>query len=56
MQKDVLIFLHMADEHPGYIADYLMQRNISYRIIRSYNDEPVPDIDDSMAGQFNGLI
>lgn len=50
MNKEVLIFLHMDDEHPGYIADYLRQTNIPYRIIRAYNSEPVPVLEDSMAG------
>jgi GMP synthase-like glutamine amidotransferase len=50
MQKEVLIFLHMDDQHPGYIADYLTRKNIPYRIIRSYKQEPIPVLDDSMAG------
>lgn len=49
MSKEVLIFLHMDDAHPGYIADFLTQRKISYRLIRSYAGESVPQLDDSMA-------
>ena len=26
MTRQVLIFLHMDDEHPGYIADYLYKK------------------------------
>ncbi|MFP6826884.1 MAG: type 1 glutamine amidotransferase [Pseudohongiellaceae bacterium] len=50
MDKEVLIFLHMDDEHPGYIADYFLQRNIPRRIVRCYKGEPVPKLDDSIAG------
>ena len=50
MKKEVLIFLHMNDEHPGYIADFLAANNIPYRVIRSYNNELIPQLDDSMAG------
>lgn len=50
MGKEVLVFLHMDDEHPGYIADYLQRRGIPFRVIRPYRQEPVPALDDSMAG------
>lgn len=50
MLKEVLIFLHMDDEHPGYIATFLQRENIPYRIIRSYDGEDIPAWDDSMAG------
>ena len=50
MSKEVLIFLHMDDKHPGYIADYLQRQKIPYRIIRGYAGDPIPQLDDSMAG------
>ena len=50
MNKEVLIFLHMNDERPGYIADFLEAKNIPYRVIRSYQDETIPQLDDSMLG------
>lgn len=50
MTKQVLIFLHMDDEHPGYIADHLQKKNIPYRIVRGYQGDPIPALDESMAG------
>lgn len=50
MTREVLIFLHMDDEHPGYILDFLKQRSIPTRIIRSYDGEQIPSLDESMAG------
>jgi len=50
MTKKVLIFLHMDDEHPGYIADYLQRKNIPYRIVRGYQGDPISTLDESMAG------
>ncbi|MGK0500380.1 MAG: GMP synthase-like glutamine amidotransferase [Oceanicoccus sp.] len=50
MNKEVLIFLHMDDEHPGYIADFLQQKSISYRIIRPYQGDSIPQLDDTMIG------
>ncbi len=50
MNKEVLIFLHMDDKHPGYIADYLQQHSIPYRIIRPYQGDSIPQLDDSMMG------
>ena len=50
MQKDVLIFLHMDDDYPGYIADFLDRKKIPYRIIRGYRNEAIPELDVSIAG------
>lgn len=50
MDRQVLIFLHMDDQSPGYIADYLQSHNIPYRIVRSYAGEPIPMLDSSIAG------
>jgi GMP synthase-like glutamine amidotransferase len=40
----------MEDDHPGYIVQYLLRKKIPYRIIRSYANERIPQLDDSMAG------
>lgn len=50
MDRQVIIFLHMDDQSPGYIADFLSARNIPYQIVRSYAGEPIPILDKSMAG------
>ena len=50
MSKEVLIFLHMDDKHPGYIADHLQKNNIAYRVVRGYAGDPIPPLDNSMAG------
>ena len=50
MNKEVLIFLHMDDEHPGFIANFLQHANIQFRIIRSYKKENIPPFDNSMLG------
>ena len=50
MTKRVLIFLHMDDEHPGYIGHYLQRKNIPYQIVRGYQGDPIPTLDESMAG------
>ena len=50
MKRQVVIFLHMDDKHPGYIADYLHNRQIPFRIIRADQGDAIPPLDDSMAG------
>lgn len=50
MGKEVLIFMHMNDATPGYIGDFFRMNKIPFRIIRSYNNESIPALDDSMAG------
>ncbi|MBT7752028.1 MAG: C26 family cysteine hydrolase domain-containing family, partial [Porticoccaceae bacterium] len=40
----------MDDEHPGYIADHLEKKNIPYRIVRGYQGDLIPTLDESMAG------
>ena len=42
--------MHMDDQYPGYIADFLQAQNIPYRVVRSYTGEPIPGLDSSMAG------
>ena len=50
VNREVLIFLHMDDEHPGFIANFLQHANIQFRIIRSYKKETIPPFDNSMMG------
>ena len=50
MSKEVLIFLHMDDEHPGYIAKFLQEMKIPFRVIRSYAGELIPPWHENMAG------
>ena len=50
MTRQIIVFMHMDDENPGYIADFLQQRNIQVRLIRAYEGEPAPCIDDTIAG------
>lgn len=50
MSKEVLIFLHMDDEHPGYIAKFLQEMKIPFRVIRSYAGELIPPWHEDMAG------
>ena len=50
MDRQVVILLHMDDQYPGYIADFLQAQNIPYRVVRSYTGEPIPELDSSMAG------
>jgi GMP synthase-like glutamine amidotransferase len=40
----------MDDEHPGYIGHYLQRKDISYRIIRGYQSDLIPTLDESIAG------
>lgn len=50
MHRQVIIFLHMDDQSPGYIADFLLAQNVPYRIVRSYAGDTIPTLDKSTAG------
>ena len=50
MSKQVVIFLHMDDESPGYIGDYLQRQKIPHCLIRGYQGDVIPALDDSIAG------
>ncbi|NQY63807.1 MAG: type 1 glutamine amidotransferase [Alteromonadaceae bacterium] len=50
MAKEVLIFLHSADDAPGYLVEYFQQRKIPHRVIDSYKNEIIPALNDSIAG------
>ena len=50
MTKMVLIFIHTDDRDPGYIADFLTDKNISYQIIRGGEGDAIPLLDGSIAG------
>ena len=49
-QRQVVIFMHMDDRHPGYIADFLDNQGIPYRLIHADQGDAIPCLDDSMAG------
>ena len=49
MKKVVYIFLHLDDD-VGYICDSLDQSKIEYKIIRSFEGESIPQLNDSMLG------
>ena len=46
----VLIFMHMDDNSPGYIADYLVRKSIPFKIVRAYAGDMVPSCDESIDG------
>lgn len=48
--QPVWIFRHAAHEGPGYLADFLTQRGIPYRVIAVDASEPVPVSPDGAAG------
>lgn len=50
MTKKVLIFIHTDDRDAGYIADFLTDRNIPYRIIRGGEGDVIPLLDGTVAG------
>ena len=50
MKKEVLIFLHMNDKGPGYITDFLAANNIPFRLLRGYDNEPIPQLTPDIAG------
>lgn len=50
MSKEVLIFMHTEEDAPGYFEKFLQHRSIPYRLIHSYKDEIIPQLDDSIAG------
>ena len=50
MAKEVLIFMHTVDDSPGYVAVLLQRNNINFRVIHSYKNEIIPELDDTMAG------
>ena len=50
MAKEVLIFMHTPDDAPGYVADILQRHNIPFRVIHSYKNEVIPNLEPSIAG------
>jgi len=53
--KTIWIFRHTAGEGPGYLADFLTRRNLSYRLIKIDQGNPVPtSIEDSAGLVFMG--
>jgi GMP synthase-like glutamine amidotransferase len=49
-RNTILIFRHAAHEGPGYLADYLERRGLSWRLIRIDRRDPVPSSIDGAAG------
>ena len=54
MEKTVAIFLHMQDDQPGYISDYLLKNNISHKLVRLFNGDQIPDINEVCGLVFMG--
>ena len=54
MEKTVAIFLHMQDDQPGYISDYLSKNNISHKLVRLFNGDQIPDINEVCGLVFMG--
>lgn len=48
--QEILIFQHAPHEGPGYLADYLDRRRLSYRLVRIDQNDPVPSSIDGVAG------
>ena len=46
----ILIFMHMDDGSPGYIADYLLRKSVPFKIVRAYAGDTVPSCDDGISG------
>ena len=54
MRKSVAIFLHMEGDQPGYIADYLEQNNIPFKLVRLFKGDIPPSLDDVLGLVFMG--
>ena len=50
MSRQVIIFLHMDDRHPGYILDRLEYHKIPVKIVRGYDGDAIATLEDSTAG------
>ena len=50
MSSEVLIFQHMKEAHPSYIELFLECRGVPFRILRGFAGDPIPSLDDSVAG------
>jgi len=48
--REILIFRHAPHEGPGYLADYLDRRRLSYRLIRIDQNDTIPTSIDGVAG------
>ncbi len=48
--KPILIFRHASHEGPGYLADYLVRRGLSHRLVRIDQNDPVPSSIDGVSG------
>jgi len=48
--------MHSFYDAPGYVIDILHEKNISYRLIHSYNNESIPSLEDLIEDSVVGLI
>lgn len=49
--RKVLIFLHMYEEHPGHIQDFLVSQHIPFELVQIEEGHPIPNhIADDVAG------
>ncbi len=46
----IYIFMHMDDESPGRIGEFLDRHGLPYRLLRAYAGDAVPDWDPGMRG------
>lgn len=49
MQR-ILIFRHLANEGPGYFADFLQRHHVAYTVIAIDQNQPVPESLENVAG------
>jgi len=48
--KPIWIISHAACEHPGYLCQYLDQRNIQYKIAQTEHGQTIPEQVENVAG------
>jgi GMP synthase-like glutamine amidotransferase len=48
--QEILIFRHAPHEGPGYLANYLDRRRLSYRLVRIDQNDAIPTSIDGVAG------
>jgi GMP synthase-like glutamine amidotransferase len=48
--QEILVFRHAPHEGPGYLADYLDHRRLSYRLVRIDQNDTIPTSIDGVAG------
>ncbi len=48
--QQILIFRHLANEGPGYLAEFLQRNGVAYTIIAIDKNQPVPESLENVAG------